>query len=146
VTAAFQAAIARLVTDKAFRDRVVVGDEDLDLSSSEQEHLRVLAGHGGIAVTAKLVASFRLGKLLALLPATRAALGNERFADEALAFWAEHAPISFYAPDEVLAFCAYLRPRLDDHVLPVLASEAARIEQQRPHEDAVTDGVPAPSP
>ena len=138
---AFQSALARLVTDTDFRQRVrSQGGEILgsDLSPRERTRLTRLTDDHGLDVTASWVTSFRLGKILALLPLTRVLLGDDRLVRELRLFWADQAPTSFYAVDESLAFCDHLRRRrrsnrlraayLDD----VVAYERAVLELRRP--------------
>jgi hypothetical protein len=138
---AFQAALARLVTDADFRQRLrSQGSEVLgsDLSPRERARLARLADDHGLDVTASLVTSFRLGKILALLPLTRVLLGDERLVRELRLFWAEHPPTSFYAVEESLAFCDHLqRRRRSNHLRAaylddVLAYERAVLELRKP--------------
>jgi hypothetical protein len=138
---AFQTALARLVTDTDLRQRVRSEGSamlDSDLSPRERTRLARLTGDHGLDVTASLVTSFRLGKILALLPLTRVLLGDDRLVRELRLFWADHAPTSFYAVDESLAFCDHLQRRrrsnrlrvayLDD----VMAYERAVLELRKP--------------
>jgi len=147
--AAYQTALGRLVTDRGFRARIRGGGEAAlagDLTDREQRRLSRLAGDHGVEVTATLVASFRLGKLLSLLPLTRTLLGPARFAGEAQRFWDAHPPVSFYLPDEALAFCEHLRRRarairLPRHLDQVLAYERAMIELNRVRPDGRRPGA-----
>jgi hypothetical protein len=117
---AFQSALARLVTDGGFRARARDAGEAAfgsELTALERRRLASAASAHGVAVTASLIASYRLGKILALLPLTRVLLGNDRLARELKLFWDEHPPTSFYALDEALEFCSHLRRRLEQRRL-----------------------------
>src|SRR5262245_40131364 len=133
---AFQTVLARLVTEPSFRDRVRTGEEaDLGpgLTARETQRLRVAAGDPGLRVTATLVGSFRLGKILQLLPLTRQMLGDARLVQEARAFWREAPPRTFYSLDEVLQFCDYLLGTAGRgaFVKEVVAFERAQLELRR---------------
>jgi hypothetical protein len=111
---ALQRALARLVTDPDFRDRVrAEGEAPLpnDLSPLERERLLAAAVAPGMDITRMLHKGFRLGKLRALLPLTCALLGDTRLSREVTHFWAARPATSFYYLDEAAAFCAYLRRR-----------------------------------
>jgi hypothetical protein len=132
----FQSVLARLVTEPAFRDRVRTGEEaDLgpDLTPIERQRLRDAARDAGLQVTATLVGSFRLGKLLQLLPLTRQMLGDARFVQEARAFWRESPPRTFYSLEEALEFCDYLLGRAGrgPFVKEVVAFERVQLELRR---------------
>jgi hypothetical protein len=135
---AFQGAVAALVTDRRTREAAAGGERLPGLSDSEAEQIRRLAADPGVLVTAQLVASFRLGKLLSLLPVTRAVLGNEQLAVEVDLFWQASPPTSFYFADEALGFCDHLVARLEEGALddprlaPVIAHERADILRHRP--------------
>src|SRR4029450_157614 len=95
----FQSVLARLATEPAFRDRVRSGEEvqlAAGLTPLEEARLRAAAGDPGLHVTATLVGSFRLAKILQLLPLTRQMLGDARLVQEARAFWRESPPRTFY--------------------------------------------------
>jgi hypothetical protein len=134
---AFQRALGRLVTDHRFRQRLGRGESvPAGLSSRERRRIAALAVAPGVALTARLIDSFRLGKLITLLPLTRALLGPARFAREAEVYCAKTPPTSFYLADEALAFCDHLavacrRPYLAE----VAAYERAMIELKRPWPD-----------
>ena len=131
---AFQRALGRLVTDRRFRRRLGRGSAlPPGLSELERRRLAALAAAPGVALTARLIDSFRLGKLITLLPLTRALLGPARFAREAEVYCAKTPPTSFYLADEALAFCDHLvvagrRPYLAE----VVVYERAMIELKRP--------------
>ena len=135
---AFQAALARIVTNRFDRAEANAGRVPDGLDHEEAAHIQRLAADPGLIVTAKLVASFRLGKVLALLPLTRERLGNVTLAVELDGFWLTHPPVSFFMPDEVTAFCDYLLTRIDDGELPiahlrsVVALERAEIAERHP--------------
>jgi len=134
--AAFQSGLARLVTDPCWREEVrttgptAAGD---GLTDRERRRLHQAAGDPGLAVTATLVRSFRLGKILTLLPLTRRLLGDTILAREVRRFWSEEPPRSFYALDEAQAFAAdLLRRRLrNPFVDEVVAFERAMLELRR---------------
>jgi hypothetical protein len=133
---AFQGALARLVTEPSFRDRVRTGEEDdlgPDLTEREQMRLRAAAGDPGLRVTATLVGSFRLGKILQLLPLTRQMLGDARLVQEARAFWRESPPRTYYSLEEALQFCDYLLGRAGrgPFVKEVVAFERMQLELRR---------------
>jgi hypothetical protein len=80
-------------------------------------------------VTATLIESFRLGKILALLPLTRTMLGDDRLGEEARRYWSESPPRSFYAVDEVIGFCDYLHRRLADDLCVPCLSDVVSLER-----------------
>jgi hypothetical protein len=137
-SAAFQSAVAQLITSRAIRLNAALGATLPGLSEAEAGQIRRLAQDPGLSVTAQLVSSFRLGKLLSLLPMTRAVLGNERLAAEVTVFWESCPPVSFYPPDEALAFCDHLEARIaaadlaDPHLARTVAYERAEILRRRP--------------
>ena len=111
---AFQAALAQLALEPDFREAVRRDGEAAlgpDLTALERRRLCGAAGDSGMELTAFLIRSFRLGKILTLLPLTRTLLGSERLADEAKLFWRDHPPTSFYFLEEALAFCDHLLAR-----------------------------------
>lgn len=148
--ASFQSFLARLATDAAFRERArmnasVVLEAD-DLTPKERDRLLKLTGDRGLNLTATLISSYRLGKILSLLPLTRTLLGNRRIGREAKRFWDLHPPTSFYALDEVIAFCDYLADRRHQglrvpYLSDVLALERAILELRRPGGSATTQRV-----
>jgi hypothetical protein len=94
-------------------------------------------------VTATLISSFRLGKLLTLLPLTRVVLGD-RLVGEARRFWSDHPPRSFYFLEEAVAFCDHLQGRIHEgldspYLEEVTAYERAMLELRR-----VRPGGPPP--
>lgn len=110
--AEFQTAQARLVTDSEFLKRAQVENDSAfgpGLSAGERRRLTALASQKGIVVTARLIRSFRLGKILSLLPLSCTLLGDDYLAREAKAFWNVNPPDSFYPLGEALAFCRYLK-------------------------------------
>jgi len=133
---AFQSVLARMVNEPSFRDRVRTGEEpDLGpcLTEREQRRLRAAAGDPGLRMTATLVSSFRLGKLLQLLPLTRQMLGDARFVQEAKAFWRESPPRTFYSLEEAVQFCDYLvgRAGRGPFVKEVVSFERVQLELRR---------------
>lgn len=127
--AAFQSQLTRLVIDERWREEVrTAGPATLtgDLTDRERRRLFLLAADPGVAVTAKLVRSFRLAKILTLLPLTRSLLGDAVLGREVRRFWAEHPPRTFYALDEALAFAASL---LDRHLYNPFIDEVVGFER-----------------
>jgi hypothetical protein len=111
---AFQGVLARLVSEPGYRERVRRRGSRLlggGLTPLERRRLQRAAGDPGLEVTGVLVSSFRLGKILALLPLTRTLLGDAALVREVRAFWAAQPPRSFYAAEECLAFCDFLLKR-----------------------------------
>lgn len=136
--AAFQRVLGRLATDRDFRERLSRGAAlpRGGLSAVERRRLAAIAGAPGLRLTARLIDSFRLGKLITLLPLTRALLGPVRFAREAEAYCAKAPPVSFYLADEALAFCDHLRAACRrPYLAEVVAYERAMIELKRPRPD-----------
>lgn len=140
--AAFQSVMTELVTSAAFRASVRARGEaaltDYSLTEKERRRAIRLAADDGVRVTGTLVESFRLAKIVKLAPLTRTLLGEARLAEEARAFWQVHPPRSFYAVDEVIAFCDYLEGRLRDgmwvpYLEDVLALERTMLELRGPH-------------
>jgi hypothetical protein len=130
--AAFQSLLTRLVTDADLRRDLVADGEAaiarLDLTPTERRRAIRLAADRGVTVTAALVESFRLGKILALLPLTRRLLGDDRLGEEARRYWLENPPRSFYALDEVIGFCDYLQRRLDQDLAVECLSDVVSLE------------------
>jgi hypothetical protein len=141
---AFQAAVARLVVDPAFRDRVrstgTAALED-DLTSLEEQRLMSIADDRGLDATRTLHKSFRLTKLYATLPLTRQLLGPDRLAKEIGAFWEAIPSDSHYFLDESIAFCDFLKKRLGSglrvkHLDEILAYERANLTLRRVRTDS----------
>ena len=112
---AFQAAVARLVVDPDFRDRVRAGGVaalDGDLTSLEEERVLSIVDEKGLDATRTLHKSFRLTKLYASLPLTRQLLGPARLTKEIGSFWQANPSDSHYFLDEAIAFCDFLLHRL----------------------------------
>jgi hypothetical protein len=134
---AFQASLARLITDPDFRDRVRARGVDTlgpDLTRRERERLCRIADDPGLDINRTLHKGFRLGKLRAMLPLTCEALGPTRLSREVAAFWSQHAPSSFYFIAEALEFCDFLAGRKlgVKYLGEVLAYERAVLELERP--------------
>jgi hypothetical protein len=146
---AFQSALARLALEPEFRDAVQRDGEAAlgpGLTELERRRLCGAAGDSGMELTAFLIRSFRLGKILTLLPLTRTLLGSERLAEEAKRFWREHPPTSFYFLEEALSFCDFLLARegrikyLDEVVgyeRTMLELRRVRADGQRPEPQLV---------
>jgi hypothetical protein len=139
--ARFQSLLARLVTDADFRrdarsNPAAVFTAD-DLTVKERDRLEKLLDDRALDLTATLISSYRLGKILSLLPLTRVLLGDRRIGREANRFWTLRPPTSFYALEEAIAFCDYLARRRDEglrvsYLSDVLALERAILELRRP--------------
>ena len=112
--AAFQSALARLVTDLDFRAAVrETGRAALPagLSELDRDRLLAVACDRGLDATRAIHKGFRLSKLLITLPLTNTLLGPGRMTKEVSAFWAGRPPVSFYYIEEALAFCDHLLGR-----------------------------------
>ena len=134
--AAFQSQLTRLVTDERWRAEVRTAGAAViegDLTDRERERLFRISSDPGVAVTGKLVRSFRLAKILTLLPLTRSLLGDAVLGREVRRFWAEQPPRTFYALDEALAFAANLLDRrlYNPFIDEVVGFEAALLELRR---------------
>ena len=136
--AIFQAALARLVTDRGFRRQVArAGHRDLprELSSRERRRLVVLARHRGLEITRKMYVSFRLARLQASVPRTLHILGKQLRA-ELTRYLECTMPASFYYIDEGRSLLQHLRTRLDCGALALqglaemIAHEAAVLDLQ----------------
>ena len=132
----FQAVLGRLALDPELRERVRSDGEAAlgeDLTPLERRRLAGVAGDPGLELTAYLIRSFRLGKLLTLLPLTRTLLGNRRLAEEAQAFWRRQPPTSFYFLEEALAFCDFLlaHARRTKYLEEVVSYERTMLELRR---------------
>jgi hypothetical protein len=137
---AFQSTVARLVIDPDFRDRVCahgVVSLDSDLTTLEQERVMAIISDKGLDATRTLHKSFRLTKIYALLPLTRALLGPDRLAKEISPFWNAELPVSHYFMEEAIAFCEFLRKRICSglrikYLEEIVAYERANLELRRP--------------
>jgi hypothetical protein len=144
---AFQAAIARLVIDPEFRDRVRAERTAAlpeDLTSREQERVMSIVFELGLDATRTLHKSFRLTKLYALLPLTRRLVGPDRLAKEISSFWAANPPVSHYFLDECIAFCDFLLQRVRSglrikYLAEIVAYERANLNLRRPRTDDVAN-------
>ncbi len=136
---AFQAAVARLVVDPAFRDRVrAIGAAALDgeLTSIEEQRVMAIVGEKGLDATRTLHKSFRLTKLYSTLPLTRQLLRPNRLAKEIGSFWEATPSDSHYFLDESIAFCDFLRKRLRSglrikHLEEIVTYERANLNLRR---------------
>ena len=143
---AFQSALTRMVSEPGFRDHVRRDGTALgsDLTLREQRRLRQAAADRGVKVTSVLVNSFRLGKILFLMPLTRTLLGDARLVREVKAFWATQPPRSFHALEECLAFCDFLlaQPRRAAYTDDVVRLERTVLSFRR----VQPEGAPPPPP
>lgn len=107
----FQTTLAKLLTDPDFLQGAKAEGEEFfgpGLSALERRRLAAIAWQRGTMVTGRLIRSFRLGKILTLLPLTCTLLGDDGLAAQAKAFWQVRPCDSFYSFGEALAFCRYL--------------------------------------
>ena len=138
----FQTAMARLVVDAKFRDRVRAGGDDAlegELTALERKRLTAIAATRGLDATSTLYRGFRLSKLYATLPLTCALLGKRRLAREVRLYWAARVSVSLYFFEEAFGFCDHLEERLQSglrvaYLDEVLAYERATLELQRPRD------------
>lgn len=136
---AFQTAVARLVVDPAFRDRVrAIGAAALEeeLTGLERQRVMSLVDDKGLDVTRTLHKSFRLTKLYSTLPLTRQLLGTNRLAKEIGSFWETTPSDSHYFLDESIAFCDFLTKRIRSglrikHLQEIVAYERANLNLRR---------------
>lgn len=136
----FQKAMARLVVDSVFRDRVRSNSKAVlngDLTSLERKRLEAIAADRGLGATRMLYKGFRLSKLYATVPLTCALLGEQRLTREVNLYWAARASLSLYYFEEAFGFCDHLESRLRAgltvaYLDEVLAYERGCIELQRP--------------
>lgn len=104
--AVFQRALAELVADGA------AGAVPAGLDAIERERLAGLVGTRGVRTMRMLYMSWRLTKVLSLLPLTMKALGDERAAEMLHAFWRIRRATSLHFVEECLDFAAFLHDRV----------------------------------
>jgi hypothetical protein len=139
----FQAAVARLVVDPAFRDRVRatgISAFDDELTALEQQRVMSIVDEKGLDATRTLHKSFRLTKLYSTLPLTRKLLGPNRLAKEIGSFWQAIPSDSHYFLDESVAFCDFLKKRLRSglrikHLEEIVSYERANLNLRRARAD-----------
>jgi hypothetical protein len=144
---AFQAALARLLVEDDFRDSVRAGGEaalDGDLTPVERRRLVAVASDPGLDVTRTLHDGWRFSKVLLMLPATCAVLGNERLSAEVHAFWKTRVPRSLYFHAEAIAFCDWLLARSGELGLEYLDELAAFERASLVLRSAWADAPPPP--
>jgi len=145
--AAFQSALARLVMDPAFRNQVRAEGPRAaggTLTPVERRRLAAAAADPGMDAVRIVHKGFRLAKLLSMLPATCAVLGEEGMAREVPAFWLLRPSRGRHYAEEAEAFCAYLEMRLRAGLtVPGLAAvivvERARLRQRERARTTVRD-------
>ncbi len=123
--AVFQTALAELVAEA--RD----GSGGEDLADIERRRLAALADDRGVATMRMLYMSWRLTKVLSLLPLSLKLLGDEQTAALLRAFWAIRKATSLHFVEECLEFAAFLHARVDDkpqHFAAILDFETARLQ------------------
>jgi hypothetical protein len=137
--ASFQAALAEMVASGS-----AVGGDGYQVSALEQRRLEALRADRGVPVMRTLYFSWRLTKVLSLLPLTTGVIGTERLAQSLLRFWAEKRSTSLYFVDECAAFLCHLEATLEDPgpgFADAVAFERARLELRKPCPDG---RLPAP--
>jgi hypothetical protein len=120
---AFQAAFARLVTDLAFREAVQRGELPHAVTDpTERQQLVAVSVQPGLAAMRVVNRSFRLNKVLAMMPLTGRLLGEQRLSAELERYWADTPSGSFYYFEEAGRFCEHLWDRIerDEIALPLL--------------------------
>jgi hypothetical protein len=120
----FQRAFARLVAEPGFAASVRGGAAVPGLSARERERLVAAARDPGLGAATTVHFGWRLSKLLALLPLTRAALG-EALGDLAREFWATRPPRTLYFQGEAIEFCRFVA---GSEEVPAAARELAEFE------------------
>lgn len=124
--AAFQSALAELIAGTEAES-----ERQHDISDRDRSRLSSVASQHGVHVMRTLYFSWRLTKVLSLLPLTTGVLGHESTARQLRRFWRESKARSFYFVDECLAFLRFLDRNLDGIPLPLgdaMAFELARLE------------------
>lgn len=100
------------------------------LADLERRRLEDLARQAGVDVMRTLYFSWRLTKVLSLLPFTTALLGDDQLAERLRTFWQERRATSLYFVEECLAFLEFLEGTVS-HSPPgwqdVIAFERARL-------------------
>ena len=125
MTAAFQSALAGLVTGEDVRHSMP------GLADRDARRIDLLHGDPGVVVMRTLYMSWRLTKVLSLLPMTTRALGDEPAAIHLRRFWQESRARSLHFVDECLAFLGYLEAQaqgMTPIVIDAMALERARLE------------------
>jgi hypothetical protein len=118
--AAFQAAFVRLVTDSEFREAVRGGHAPEGVADeTERAHLAQLAAQRGIAAMRIVYRSFRLNKVLAMLPLTGRLLGERALYERLEHYWRDTPSGSFYYFEEARRFCDHLWDRIESGDLDV---------------------------
>jgi hypothetical protein len=122
----FQSALAGLVAGE------FVGENTLaTLSDRDKQRYTALAPQPGVQVMRMLYFSWRLTKVLSLLPLTTKAIGDVAMARRLPVFWSNVKARSYHFVDEVLAFAEFLERDLPEdtqqQAAQVLAFEKARL-------------------
>ncbi len=121
----FQSFLAELVANSA----AGIWDAS-DLTEVEKRRLDRIASEAGLEVMRTLYFSWRLTKVLSLLPFTATLLGDELLAHHLRVFWRENKATSLYFIDECLAFLAFLERNIDNtppFLEDVVAFERAKL-------------------
>lgn len=124
--AAFQSSLAELVAS----GKMAAGENDDDLSDLERRRLAGIAGQNGKDVMQMLYFSWRLTKVLSLLPLTTRLLGDEETAVHLKRFWGRRTAKSLYFVEECLSFLDFLVGELEErpaHFDDVVGFERARL-------------------
>lgn len=127
---AFQTALARLIATGTLRNVPVDRLDHRGLS-----RLSTVAEQTGVKIMQTLYFSWRLTKILSLLPYTTAMLDEERLAAELRAFWDQRPSTTLYFVPECLKFLEFLTERIETTTVPpywedVLAFELARLNMR----------------
>ncbi len=127
---AFQTALARLVASGTLREAAI---DRLD--AREFSRLSSVADQTGVRIMRTLYYSWRLTKILSLLPYTTAMLDEERLAAELRAFWDQRPSTTLYFVPECLEFLSFLAERIDTRTVPrywgdLLSFEKARLKMR----------------
>ena len=122
----FQSLLAELVAGGSVPPHSMEG-----LTAMERQRLEAVTEQDGIQIMRTLYFSWRLTKILTLLPFTAALMGDEKLALYLKDFWSRRNATSLYFVEECLAFLSFLKDTLLEdlpHFESVSAFERARLE------------------